>query len=84
MFLSMTTGVSGIGEAVGGVAVAPDSMTAVMVVVAATLLFGAVLIVGEWLQGRLTQRRRSRRRRPASRHRLHWRARVGEAGPRSA
>jgi hypothetical protein len=82
MFLSMTTWVSGINEAIGGVAVAPDSMTVVMAVVAATLTLGAVVIVAEWLQGWFTEQRRGRRRSARRRHRLHWPTRLGEAGHR--
>lgn len=62
MFFSMTTWLSGLGDAISGVAVAPDAMTVVMAVVAAALFLGAVLIVGEWLQGAVRERRGAKRR----------------------
>ena len=82
MFLSMTTWVTGIGEAVGGVAVGPDWMTIVMAVVAATLGLGVVLIMGEWLHGRIMERRHAGKGRRTTRP--HWRARLGGARHRGA
>ena len=84
MFLSMTSWVSGIGEAIGGVAVAPDVMTVVMAVVAAALALGAELIVGEWLQSAVSHRRRGGNHRGKARNRPYRRARLGTASHRNA
>lgn len=74
MFLSMATWVTGAGEAMGSVAMASNLVTIIMAVVAATLVFAVLVIMGEWLQGWLTDRRRNAsKRRAAGSNRPHWR-----------